>query len=65
MIKFPEGITEAHLTYLDSLRESEATNMFGAGEYIVDEFGVDKYMAREIVSFWMETFEERMKGVEN
>ncbi len=33
---------EAVLTYLDALRASGATNMFGAGEYLEEEFGFEK-----------------------
>ncbi len=32
--------------------------MFGAGPYVMDEFGVDKYEARKIVSEWMGSFNE-------
>lgn len=45
-----------HMKYLDELRISGATNMFGAGEYVMDEFGVDRTAAREIVLHWMRTF---------
>lgn len=46
-----------HLKFLDELRISGATNMFGAGEYVMEEFGVDRVEAREIVLHWMRTFE--------
>lgn len=55
----PEIVTEAHLNYLDRLRESGATNMFGAGPYVQQTFSVSKNEAREIVLYWMESFEER------
>jgi hypothetical protein len=45
--------------FLDELRESGETNMFGAGPYLREEFGLGKREAREIVSSWMETFAER------
>ena len=44
--------------YLNDLRESGATNMFGASPYLVDEFGIDKYDARKVLSKWMENFNE-------
>lgn len=44
---------EKHYRYLDGLRESGVTNMFGAGPYLQDEFGVDRKEAREIVLAWM------------
>ena len=30
----PEEVTTEHLVYLDTLRESGDTNMFGAGKYL-------------------------------
>lgn len=45
--------------YLDDLRESGITNMWGAGPYIQTEFEIDNIEARELVLEWMETFEER------
>tara|TARA_R110000824_G_scaffold8336_3_gene37658 strand:+ start:21765 stop:21950 length:186 start_codon:yes stop_codon:yes gene_type:complete len=61
MITKPEIITEGHLTYLDNLRESGETNMFGAPAYVEQMFGVTKSEAQEITSYWMATFEERSK----
>jgi len=54
--KRPEGIKDEHLTFLDKLRESGATNMFGATPYIEEAFVVDKKTARTILSYWMESF---------
>lgn len=45
--------------YLDDLRESGITNMWGAGLYIQTEFEIDNNEARDLVLEWMETFEER------
>ena len=45
--------------FLDDLRESGDTNMWGAGSYVQAEFDVDKNAARDLVLEWMETFEER------
>jgi hypothetical protein len=45
-----------YYTYLNTLRESGVTNMFGAGPYLEQEFGLDKRTAREIVISWMENF---------
>ena len=45
--------------FLDILRESGLTNMFGAGTYIQDRFGVTKYDANRFLTKWMETFSER------
>ena len=44
--------------FLDNLRESGITNMFGATPYIQQEFGYDKKTARTLLTTWMETFGE-------
>jgi hypothetical protein len=51
--------TDEYLEYLDDLRESGVTNMYGAGEYLEAEFGLSKITAREYLRYWMETFTER------
>lgn len=51
-----EGITDEHLEYLDELRESGETNMFGAGSYLENEFLISKTEARTILKYWMDTF---------
>lgn len=46
-----------YFEYLDELRESGVTNMFGAAPYVQKAFGIeDKEEAREIVQAWMKTF---------
>lgn len=52
----PDFVKEEHLTFLDDLRDSGVVNMFGAGEYIVYEFNVDKATARQVLAYWMKTF---------
>lgn len=48
--------------YLDGLRESGVTNMFGATPYLKKTFGLSDSMARAVLSDWMKTFSERHKG---
>jgi len=50
-----------YLEYLDDLRESGITNMFGATPYLVDEFNLTNSVARNFLSYWMKTFSERHK----
>ena len=50
--KFKEEVFD----YLDELRESGETNMFGSPAYVEAEFDVDRETARSLVSEWMETF---------
>lgn len=57
----PEIVEDSHLEYLDNLRESGATNMFGAGIYLQDEFGVSRTDARTILTYWMKSFGVRHK----
>jgi len=45
--------------YLDDLRESGVTNMFGAGSYVQGEFNVSEKEARTLLAKWMKTFSER------
>jgi len=42
--------------FLNELRESGITNMFGAGAFLEDEFGVDKRETRKLLKQWMEKF---------
>jgi uncharacterized protein YciI len=55
----PDIVTQEHLDYLDRLRESGVTNMFGAGEYIEQEFSLSTGAARTILKYWMKTFKGR------
>lgn len=57
----PDFVTDTHLNYLDNLRESGRTNMFGAGGYLMASFDIDKKQAQKILSYWMQTFTERNK----
>jgi hypothetical protein len=48
-----------HKEYLDALRKSGETNMFGARVYLMDEFpDLTKRLAQAILLEWMETFSE-------
>jgi hypothetical protein len=48
---------QQYFNYLDILRETGITNMFAAPMYLVDEFGLNRYDARQITKEWMEQFE--------
>lgn len=51
--------------YLDELRRSGTTNMFGARPYLIDEFDMDdKELAGSILLDWMHTFSARQKAGE-
>jgi len=51
-------MTKEQKEFLDKLRDSGEINMFGAGAYIMDEFGLDKHEAREVLNKWMDNFEK-------
>jgi hypothetical protein len=56
----PDFISDEHLEYLDDLRESGETNMFGARPYLMREFPeLDKDQAGKVLSYWMATFSDR------
>ena len=44
---------QEYFDFLDELRLSGETNMFGAAPYLQAEFGIDKRVAREILQNWM------------
>ena len=53
-------MNEDYFTYLDILRESGVTNMFGAVPYLLEEFSeLSATEARKLLKSWMETFSER------
>ena len=52
----PDIVTDEMLEYLDDLRESGETNMYGAGSYLRMEYGLEKADAKQVLSYWMRTF---------
>jgi len=44
--------------YLNDLRDSGETNMYGASPYVQEEFGVDRAMAKAVTIAWMKSFTE-------
>jgi hypothetical protein len=58
MEKFTERETEV-FEYLDELRESGQTNMYGGTPYIMRAFSMSKAEAKAYLVKWMETFSAR------
>jgi hypothetical protein len=44
---------EEAFEFLDDLRESGVTNMFGAAPYLQEQFGASRQEAREMLLAWM------------
>lgn len=58
----PAIVTEEHLKFLDALRKSGVTNMFGSPVYVQQEFEISKKEAFTIVEYWMKSFGDRHKN---
>ena len=55
----PEFVTDEHLEYLDVLRESGETNMYGAESWLIMSFPLEKDEARDVLQYWMKSFDSR------
>lgn len=56
----PEHVTEEHLTYLDDLRESGKTNMYGARPHLMKDFpDLTGKEAGKVLVYWIHTFSDR------
>ena len=51
--------------YLDDLRESGETNMFGAVKYIQNDFELAKPIAQKYLSDWMRNFGKKRNDNDN
>jgi hypothetical protein len=51
-------IKRKEFTYLNRLRESGATNMFGAAPYLEMEFDLDRREAKQVLMDWMQWVSE-------
>ena len=49
------------LEFLNILRDSGATNMFGATPYIKDEFDLDSEESKRLLMLWMANFNDEGK----
>ena len=45
-----------YFEYLNTLRESGVTNMFGAAPYLQDRFDLSRHEAKDVLLKWMESF---------
>ena len=51
-------VDKEYFAYLELLRDTGITNMFGAAPYLEDTFGLSKKEARTVLSKWMKSFSE-------
>jgi len=58
-INRPPSATDERLEFLDYLRESGVTNMFGGGAYLREEYGIGRAESSEVLGYWMKTFSDR------
>ena len=45
--------------YLDELRDSGVTNMFGAGSYLQRDCNLEKKESHEVLGMWMKSFGDK------
>ena len=50
---------EEMFEYLNTLRETGVTNMFGASPYLQQAFGLERREAKNILTEWMQTYAQR------
>lgn len=53
MSKPNDGVTVEQHNYLCDLRDSGITNMFGATPFLMSEFGLNRYEAKDVLLAWM------------
>jgi hypothetical protein len=47
-----------YFEYLNTLRETGVTNMFGAAPYLQQAFGLSRHEARKVLAEWMNSFDK-------
>ena len=53
-----------YYVYLEELRQSGVTNMFGSAPYLREEFGLGRRESIKIVANWMDNYDELIeKGI--
>lgn len=56
----PTALKDSHLDFLDGLRISGITNMFGAVPYLQEhDPDLTEDDARGVLAYWMKTFDDR------
>jgi hypothetical protein len=55
--RFLQEELENFFEFLDELRRSGVTNMFGAAPYLEDRFDLDRQQAKQALMVWMKTYD--------
>ena len=53
-----------YFIFLNVLRESGVTNMFGAVPYLVEHCEIEQGLAMNVLVHWMENYAEILEGLE-
>ena len=61
---FDEISNEVFL-YLEELKESGETNMYGAHQYVMEDFEISKPLAIKLVKTWMDSYNEEKTMVKS
>ena len=58
--EFADNTEQSVFLFLDELRKSGACNMWGAGQYVRENYPeLEKQQVKDLVLKWMKTFSER------
>ena len=51
------ALTREHKNFLEALRRSGVTNMYGAVPYLVEKFDLPQARAKDILTAWISTYD--------
>jgi uncharacterized protein YciI len=57
--EYKDKAQQAHFEYLDKLRTSGVTNMFGSPAYLQRRFAMKEDVSYKVFQAWADTFEDR------
>jgi len=58
-------LEQEHIDYLNALRDSGVTNMFGAHPYLAERFEIDQRDAKRLLMQWMTHVAEEHANAHN
>ena len=61
--KLEEDTLESMFRFLFALRDSGAVNMYGAGEYLEEEYDITQKESTHVLVYWMENFKTLAKAL--